>query len=153
MKVKAALDFSHPRPERTFPTHAPEYRKVYDDETHQWVLEQVGSTNLSLLKFEASKDCNIYNQIDRYNRTGDDSFLGTTVPGFIDMTKMPKTFMDVKNIEAQANQLWAQAPIEIRQRYGHNFGVFLTDLDKKLKDRHAAKLEEQRKAATGGDVK
>lgn len=149
MKFRSAYDCPFERVPKSYPKFAPEYRMELNQETGLQELVEVGQTNLYAIKREAAKDCNIYNQIDRFNRTGDASFLGQTVDGFIDTLQMPKSLMEIENVRAKSSQLWSAAPREIREQYGNNIGLFLKDVDKKLSERAQAKQAAQRAAAKG----
>lgn len=150
MGFRSAYDHGYERSYREYPKTSPEYRKEFNPDTGQYELVEVGQVNLYELKQEAAKDCSIYKQIDRFNRTGDASFLGQTVDGFIDTLSMPKSLMEMENIRAKCSQLWSQAPKEIKDRYGTNINLFLKDVDEKLKDRAAAKQSAARAAVKEG---
>lgn len=132
-----------------FPVTLPEYRMEFNQDTGSEELVPVGHVNFVAKIQEAAKDCNIYNQIDRYNRSGDASFLGETVDGFIDTLSMPRSLMDVENIRSKSRQLWNVAPLEIRSKYGNDISRFMKDVDAKLKQRSISKLEKQRSAVKG----
>lgn len=154
MKFRTAFDGVKYQPEnpRHYSKTEPQYRMELNPDSGLKELVEVGQVNVYAIKQEAAKDCNIYNQIDRFNRTGDASFLGQTVDGFIDTLQMPKSLMEIENVRAKASQLWAAAPRQIREQYGSNIEKFLKDVDKKLADRAAEKLAAQRAAAKGESV-
>lgn len=150
MEFRSAYDHDFERSYRQYPKTSPEYRKEFNPDTGQYELVEVGKVNVYEIKQEAAKDCNIYNQIDRFNRTGDLSFLGETVDGFIDCLSMPKSLMEMENIRAKASQLWSQAPKKIREKYGSNINLFLQDVDKRLSERAAEKQAAARAAVKEG---
>lgn len=149
MKFRSAYDCPFETVPKSYPLYAPEYRMELNQDTGLQELVEVGKINLYALKQEASKDCNIYNQIDRFNRTGDASFFGKTMEGFIDTLQMPKSLMEMENVRAKSSQLWSAAPREIREKYGNNIELFLKDVDKKLIERAQVKQAAQRAAAKG----
>lgn len=152
MEFQTAYNHEFIDREKVYPTYKPEYRMELNQETGQEELVEVGRVNLQEIMNEAAKDCCIYNQIDRMERTGDVSWLGQSVESFIDCTKLPSTYMDLLNVKAKASQLWAQIPISERDKYGNNMALFMKDLDKKVADKVATLKAEARKKVKEGDL-
>lgn len=149
MTFKSRSDYTRQKSFFVYPKTEPQYRLEMDEELHQEHLVVVGQTDVYSIKQESAKDCDIYKKLDQYERTGDASIFSASVDSFVDCTKMPQSLMEMCNIRARAAQLWAQAPLDVKERYGSNMELFVKDVDSQLFERAKAKQAAARAAATG----
>ena len=118
-----------PRSVRSYPKTMPKYGYDVDKETGEKIVVKQGETNVFLQTQEARADTLIYNIIDKINRTGDMSLLGNSVEGFIDVTSMPKTFLEAQVMRVKAEQFFDRLPIEEKAKFQNNVSVFIKSVN------------------------
>lgn len=107
----------------------PKYAYKVDQKTGRKTVAKVGETNFYLAMQEAKADTLIYNVIDRYNR-GDLSAIGENVGGYIDVVGLPNTLQGIEQARINAELAWSSLPLDVRNKYGHDVGAFLVDVQK-----------------------
>lgn len=60
---------------------------------------------------------------------GDESALSRRQGMYGDFTSMPKTYMDMLNMSIKAEQMFAELPIEIKQKFNNNFALWLNEVN------------------------
>lgn len=60
---------------------------------------------------------------------GDVSVLSRVQGTYGDFTQMPKTFAEALNTLVAAEQYFNSLPVEVRQRFNHNFNEFIASMD------------------------
>lgn len=114
-----------PACKREFPQVVSKYGYDVDKETGEKVVVKQGETNIFLQTQEALSETLVYNVIDRLNRTGDMSLLGNSVEGFIDVTSMPKTYLEAQVMRVKAEQFFDTLPIEEKRKFNNSAAQFI----------------------------
>lgn len=97
------------------------------DEKGRIVLEETGVENI-YDKIQSYKDStDIHVLLKRY-ANGDTEALAKVQGFYADVTEMPKNFAEVLNIVNDGENFFASLPVEIRSKFGHNFGEFMVSL-------------------------
>lgn len=94
------------------------------DEHGRIILEETGEENLYdyIQSFKDSTDIHVL--LKRY-ANGDSEALAKVQGFYADVTEMPKNFAEVLNIVNDGENFFASLPVEIRSKFGHNFGEFM----------------------------
>lgn len=114
-----------PASKREFPKVIPKFGYDVDPESGEKIVVKQGETNFYLQTQEALPETLVYNVIDRLNRTGDMSLLGNSVEGFIDVTAMPKTYLEAQVMRVKAEQFFDQLPIEEKKKFNNSAAQFI----------------------------
>lgn len=102
------------------------HRKYALDGTH--VIEVLGQTNIKE-KINSCKDqCDIKKMIKQYSLSGDPSFLGGSAGQYCDISGIPNNFIDAYNMLQSVKETFAKLPLDVRNKYGSDLGLFLADL-------------------------
>lgn len=134
------------RRKRHFPKFQPTYCYDVDKDTGKKVVVQNGKTNVFQQKQEALPMTQVYNLIDRIERTGDMSLLGEAVEGYFDATFLPRDMMEAKVIQCRVENLYRNLPIEEKKKYDNDISVFYKKVNEKLHE-NAKKAAEAARAA------
>lgn len=103
------------------------YRPLYtsqilDDGTIE--LVQTGVEDLQEIYNSQRDSCDVSILAERF-LAGDESALHRGNPVFLDLLGMPKTLMEAYQIQQRAEEAFGTLPVEIRERFGQDFGRFL----------------------------
>lgn len=103
------------------------YRPIYtseimDDGTIE--LVQTGVEDLQEIYNSQRDTCEVSVLVQRY-LAGDESALQRANPMFLDLLGAPQSLMEAYQIQHRAEQAFASLPVEIREKFDHDFGKFL----------------------------
>lgn len=121
-------------------------------------LKAVGKTNVYEIIQESLEETKIENIIRRAT-LGDTSVLEKLSGQFMDISEMPKTFMEMQNMIIKARQEFDKLPLEIKKNFDFSAEQYINELGtekfmKKLGYVEPAELKEEVPAAEPkGDVK
>lgn len=92
----------------------------------QLVLEESGTEDLYayIQSFKDSTDLKTI--IDRYTN-GETDVLSKVQGFYADVSNMPGTYADMLQIVNNGEQTFNDLPVDIRAKFGHNFGEFLAE--------------------------
>lgn len=95
------------------------------------VVDLVESGEESLYDFIQSwKDSVDINVIMARYANGDVEALSKVQGAFGDFTQFPKTYAEMLNRVIQGRDMFSSLPLEIREKYNHDFGQFIAAMDK-----------------------
>lgn len=60
---------------------------------------------------------------------GDESALARRQGMYGDFTSMPKTYMEMLNMSIKAEQMFSELPVEVKERFGNNFALWLNEVN------------------------
>ena len=92
-------------------------------------LVEAGEESLydSIQSWKDSVDINVI--LARY-ANGDVDALSKVQGAFGDFSQFPKTYAEMLNRVIQGKQMFASLPLEIREKFNHNFAEFIAAMDK-----------------------
>lgn len=94
-------------------------------------LAVVGKTDVTALIQQDKEMVDIYNIIDRYANGYDDAL--NKVQGFYaDVSDLPKSFVEVMNMNIRGEMLFKQLPMEVRKVYDNNYMTFMKEPNRAL---------------------
>lgn len=62
---------------------------------------------------------------------GDPDALSKVQGTFGDFTNLPTSYAEMLNVINESEQFFEQLPLEVRERFNHNFGEFISSMDSK----------------------
>lgn len=97
------------------------------DNNGQLVLVSTGVKNTydEIQSFRDSVDINVI--IKKY-LAGDETVLNRIQGTFMDVTEMPKTYMDALNMTKRAEAEFDALPLSIKEKFGNNFAAYMAEL-------------------------
>lgn len=96
--------------------------QIMDDGTIE--LVQTGVEDLQEIYNSQRDNCDVSILAERF-LAGDESALHRGNPVFLDLLGMPKTLMEAYQIQQRASDAFANLPVEVREKFGQDFGRFL----------------------------
>lgn len=115
---------------------ADKYEMKLDKNGHK-VLEKVGEINIYDKIQESLEGCKIENIINRI-MAGDTSMLRNSPGVYMDCTELPKSLMELQNLNIKLENQFMALPVDERAKYNHNVGEYLKAIDdemqKKMKE-------------------
>lgn len=110
-------------------------------------LKKTGQKNVYEAIQENAKGCDIYDIIDKYLETGDETLLNKRKGVFGNFVNIPKNPMEVHNMIIEAESQFEQLDKNIRNEFENDVNVFKQSiLDGSFEDRVAHYIGEQTKA-------
>lgn len=135
---------------RNYPKVQPTYG--YDtDDTGRKIRVKNGTTNVYQQIQEATPETQIYNLIDRINRTGDMSLLGEAVEGVFDATVYPSDMFEAQRVRVKAEQIFAALPFEERRKYNNDVYKYIESVNTQLKANTLKAAEKKRAAVVNNE--
>ncbi len=106
----------------------PQYKMTVNKETGAHELKQKGEIDLyaQIQSFKDSTDINFI--LERYAR-GDVSALSKIQGVYGDFTAMPTTLAELSQRVLDAENLFYQLPLDVREQFDHNPSVFYASMD------------------------
>lgn len=104
------------------------YAPVFDSAGHMSLVES-GKEDLYDYIQSHADSVDIHIILKRF-AMGDVSVLSRVQGTYGDFTQMPKTFAEALNTLVAAEQYFNSLPVEVRQRFNHNFNEFIASMDK-----------------------
>lgn len=90
----------------------------------QLVLEESGTEDLYAYIQSFKESTDLKTIIDRYTN-GETDVLSKVQGFYSDVTNMPGTYADMLQVVNNGEQTFNNLPVDIRAKFGHNFGEFL----------------------------
>ncbi len=86
----------------------------------------------------ANVDTDIYEVMKKYHCTNNEAAeimkqkggINGVYGEFVELQNEIQNFADIEHIKQKAEDMFYALPLEVRQKYGHNLGQFLTDVEK-----------------------
>lgn len=103
------------------------YSPVFDSNGHMSLVESGKEDIYDYIQSHA-ESVDIHVILKRF-AMGDVSVLSRVQGTYGDFTQMPKTFAEALNTLVAAEQYFNSLPVEVRQRFGHNFNQFIASMD------------------------
>lgn len=105
----------------------PQYKMTVNKETGAHELKQKGEINLyaQIQSFKNSTDVNYI--LERFAR-GDESALSKVQGVYGDFTEMPKTLAELSQRVLDAQTLFDNLPLDVREQFGFNPSVFFASI-------------------------
>lgn len=103
------------------------YAPVFDSNGHMSLVES-GKEDLYDYIQSHADSVDIHIILKRF-AMGDVSVLSRVQGTYGDFTQMPKTFAEALNTLVAAEQYFNSLPVEVRQRFNHNFNEFIASMD------------------------
>jgi hypothetical protein len=99
------------------------------DKDGKKVFGKIGDTN-TYEKIQASvTGSTLYEMIDKYQRTGDDSFLRAKARGiYADVTQLPKSMFEVERAKTIAVDEFKKFPADFRAMFNHNVEDYFSSI-------------------------
>lgn len=129
---------------------SPSGKKV--DEQHGYYAEKgvqkfgvIGHINVVEKINASAKGSTLYEMIEKYQRTGDDSFLFAKAQAFdVDLTNMPKSLIELYNVKSTCAQDFYKFPVDFRAMFNHNVDDYFAaisdkTIESKMQEYFAAK--------------
>lgn len=115
-------------PSATGSRKQPQYKMTVNEETGAHELKQKGEIDLyaQIQSFKDSADINVI--LARFAR-GDVSALSKIQGVYGDFTQMPTTLAELSQRVLDAENLFYQLPLEIREEFDHNPSIFYASMD------------------------
>lgn len=108
----------------------------------------VGDINVVEKINASAKGSTLYEMIEKYQRTGDDSFLFAKAQAFdVDLTVAPKSLIELYNLKSTCAQDFYKFPVDFRALFNHNVDDYFKAIqDKTIEDKMKAYFEEKGKS-------
>lgn len=103
------------------------YAPVFDSAGHMSLVESGKEDIYDYIQSHADS-VDIHIILKRF-AMGDVSVLSRVQGTYGDFTQMPKTFAEALNTLVAAEQYFNSLPVEVRQRFDHNFNQFIASMD------------------------
>lgn len=97
------------------------------DEKGRVILEECGTENLYDYIQSFKESCDIHVLLKRYVN-GDTDALARVQGFYADITEMPNTLAGALNVVNDTEAFFDTLPVEMRAKFGHNFGQFLASV-------------------------
>lgn len=110
---------AYPKSEKTIPTFSLEIDKTTGKKT----LKETGKTNIYDKIQASAEQTKIYNILDRFN-AGDIDAINKVKGHYGDFTNLPRTLAEAQQQLINAEKLFYQQPLEVRQEFNHNPAEF-----------------------------
>ena len=117
----------------------------YYVEDGKTLFGEVGEVDVSRKINEAGRGCTLYEMIQKYQRTGDDSFLYAKAQAYdADLTTAPKSLIDLYNLKSTAKEDFYKFPVDFRALFNHNIDDYFeavqdNSIEEKMKNYFAEK--------------
>ena len=93
---------------------------------------EVGEIDLSRKINEAGRGCTLYDMIQKYQKTGDDSFLYAKAQAYdADLTVAPKSLIDLYNLKSTAKEDFYKFPVDFRALFNHDIEQYFDAIQNK----------------------
>lgn len=103
----------------------PEYEEMIDAKTGKMILEKTGEIDI-VEKIQTSKEaCLLDNIIKKYNIDLKKEYKQVVEDTINDLTELPDNFIDTMNFIKKAQEVFNQAPSELREKYNNNVNEFI----------------------------
>lgn len=98
------------------------YPEVQPDGTIRLVVDGEINTDDIIESYAAS--CSLEVILNRF-KMGDTSALNVKVPLYLDLTEFPKTYAEVLQLGIDAENRFAQLPVDVKQQFNNNWREWL----------------------------
>ena len=96
------------------------------------IFGEVAEVDISRKINEAGRGCTLYEMIEKYQRTGDDSFLYAKAQAYdTDLTTAPKSLIDLYNLKSTAKDDFYKFPVDFRALFNHNVDDYFASIQDK----------------------
>lgn len=130
----------------------PQYIETIDKNGKTY-LKKTSDKNVYEMIQEESKGTSIYEIVDKYLQTGDETLLNRREGVFADFLNLPKSQLELHQKIKEAEHQFEQLDREIRAEFDNDVGVFKTAiLDGTFEDRIAHYIGKQTKAEKAAEV-
>lgn len=114
-----------------------ELKHGYTVENGVQVFTETGKVDITDKINASAKGSTLYEMIEKYQKTGDDSFLFAKAQSFdVDLTVMPKSLIDLYNLKSTCAQDFYKFPVDYRALFNHN----VDDYFKAIQDKTVEKI-------------
>lgn len=129
-----------------------EYMEDYDKQGRRY-LKEVGKTNIYNLIQSHKEETQVYNILEKYEKTNDENLINKRNGAYGDFTNTPRTQMEVLNTINKANNVFAGLDIEVRKEFNNSpeefkasilNGTFEGKMQKFVKKPEAKEEQEQK---------
>lgn len=103
------------------------YRSRYND-IGQLELVPNGEDDLYDMIQSHAESVNIDTILSKYV-AGDPDALSKVQGTFGDFTTLPSSYAEMLNVIHESEQFFEQLPLEVREKFNHNFGEFISSMD------------------------
>ena len=107
----------------------------------------VGDINVCEKINASAKGSTLYEMIEKYQCTGDDSFLFAKAQAFdVDLTTIPKSLIELYNLKSTCAQDFYKFPVDFRALFNHNVDDYFKAIqDKSIEDKMKSYFESKGK--------
>ena len=111
------------------------------------VFTKVGETDVCQRIRAAGLGSSLYEMIEKYQKTGDDSFLYAKAQAFVaDLTAMPKNLIELYNLKSTAAEDFKKFPVDFRALFNHNVDDYFKSIqDNTIEDKMKSYFESKGK--------
>lgn len=93
----------------------------YYTEAGERKFGKIGDIDVTEKINASAKGSTLYEMIEKYQRTGDDSFLMTKAQNFdVDLTTAPKSLIELYNLKSTCAEDFKKFPVDYRALFNHN---------------------------------
>ena len=119
----------------------------YKIENGQQVFGEVGQVNMREKINASLAGSTLYEMIEKYQKTGDDSFLMAKAQSFdVDLTSMPKSLIELYNFKTTCKEDFYKFPVDFRALFYHDVDKYFDSIqDKTIEDKMKKYFEDKGK--------